>query len=221
MPAPKMLAGLSKPALFGLYGAIGGLLGALAFAEPLWQFVSPALLPAQGPQVAVTASKDVEVFIGRENEFAIQIARDRFDGPVDVRFENLPAGVTITSIPVPKGQTEGRARIVAQSSTTTATKPVKVIAEAKADGKTITAETSLTCTVSDPARPQADVVFVLDVTGSMGWAIDGVRRGIGRFADDLNRNKIDFRVGLVAFRDLTYPEDERRIEVNGSAPVQG
>ena len=28
MPAPKFLSGLPKPVLFGLYGAIGGLVGA-------------------------------------------------------------------------------------------------------------------------------------------------------------------------------------------------
>ena len=31
MPAPKLLSGLPKPVLFGLYGAIGGLLGATAY----------------------------------------------------------------------------------------------------------------------------------------------------------------------------------------------
>ena len=31
MPAPKFLSGLPKPVLFGLYGAIGGLIGALVF----------------------------------------------------------------------------------------------------------------------------------------------------------------------------------------------
>ena len=35
MPAPKILAGLPKPLLFGLYGAVGGFTGALLVAEPL------------------------------------------------------------------------------------------------------------------------------------------------------------------------------------------
>lgn len=37
MPAPKFLAGLPKPLLFGLYGAVGGFVGALVIAEPLHQ----------------------------------------------------------------------------------------------------------------------------------------------------------------------------------------
>ena len=109
MPAPKFLAGLPKPALFGLYGAVGGLLGALAFAEPLWQLASPPAAPPPGPQVAVSASKDVEVFVGGQNEFAVQVAREGFDGPVEVRFENPPAGVTIDPVTVPKGATEAKA----------------------------------------------------------------------------------------------------------------
>jgi len=209
MPAPKLLAGLSKPLLFGLYGAVGGLLGALVFAEPLWQLASPPPPPPAKPQVAVTASKDVEVFIGGENEFTVEIARDGFDGPIAVRFENLPAGVAVASVTIPKGETEAKAKVAAARGAAVASNSLKVVAEAKADGKTLTAETSIACHVSDPSRSQADIVFVLDVTGSMGWAIDGVRRGIGRFADELNQNRIDFRVGLVAFRDLTYPEDEQ------------
>ena len=46
MPAPKMLAGLPKPVLFGLYGAVGGLIGALFFGELIWY----ALKPAQAKQ---------------------------------------------------------------------------------------------------------------------------------------------------------------------------
>jgi Mg-chelatase subunit ChlD len=212
MPAPKFLAGLPKPLLFGLYGAVGGLLGALVFAEPLWQLVSPPPpppVPPPEPRVAVAASKDVEVFVDGRNTFPVQIARADFDGPVTVKFENLPGGVSIAPVTIAAGKTEGEATVTASRSATSATKTVKVVAEAHSDGKTATAETSISCQVSDPARPQADIIFVLDVTGSMGWAIDGVRDGIGRFANDLNRNKIDFRAGLVAFRDLTYPQDER------------
>jgi len=36
MPAPKFLAGLPKPALFGLYGALGGFVGAAFVAEPIY-----------------------------------------------------------------------------------------------------------------------------------------------------------------------------------------
>src|SRR5262245_7733090 len=164
MPAPKFLAGLPKPLLFGLYGAVGGLLGALVFAEPLWQLISPPPpppAPPPEPRVAVAASKDVEVFIGGENEFTVQVARGDFDEPVTMKFENLPAGVAVAPVTIPKGETEAKAKVIATRGASATMKPVKVIAEATAGGKTVTAETSVACHVSDPARPQADIVFVL------------------------------------------------------------
>ncbi|MEM1093627.1 MAG: VWA domain-containing protein [Bacteroidota bacterium] len=48
---------------------------------------------------------------------------------------------------------------------------------------------------------QADVVFVLDVSGSMGNEIAAVRSNIVEFADSLTQRGIDYRLGLVAFRD--------------------
>jgi Mg-chelatase subunit ChlD len=210
MPAPKLLVGLPKPLLFGLYGAVGGLLGALVFAEPLWQLVSPPPpppVPPPEPQIAVAASQDVEVYAGGENDFTVQVARAEFDEPVAVRFESLPAGVAVGPVTVPKGATEARAKVIAARGTPAGARAVKVVAEATPGGKAVAAETSVAVQVAEPARPQADVVFVLDVTGSMQWAINGVRNGIGRFAADMQRNNIDFRVGLVAFRDLTADSD--------------
>ena len=54
----------------------------------------------------------------------------------------------------------------------------------------------------------ADIVFVLDVTGSMGDEIDGVKNHIVEFADSLSYRGIDFRLGMVTFLDVienVYP----------------
>ncbi len=56
--------------------------------------------------------------------------------------------------------------------------------------------------VVDAAAPEAvDVVFVLDTTGSMLWAIDGVRAGIEAFLDTLEGFNIDAAVGGIEFGD--------------------
>ncbi|NOY61226.1 MAG: VWA domain-containing protein [Calditrichaeota bacterium] len=47
----------------------------------------------------------------------------------------------------------------------------------------------------------ADIIFVLDVTGSMGGEIDKVKDNIIEFADSLNFRGVDFRLGLVTFLD--------------------
>jgi Mg-chelatase subunit ChlD len=202
MPAPKMLAALPKPALFGLYGAIGGLLGALVFGELLYLVLEPKNVAAAKPEpeVAVAASPEIPVAIHSSNTFGVEIARAEFDGPVTVQFQNLPDGVTIDPVTIPKGETRATVKVNAKAAAV-GMKPIKVLAEAKVGDKSISAAAATNVSVSDPARPQADVFFVLDVTGSMDWAIRGVRDGIGKFAADMNRNKIDFRVGLVAFRD--------------------
>jgi Mg-chelatase subunit ChlD len=51
---------------------------------------------------------------------------------------------------------------------------------------------------------QVDVMFVLDATASMQYAIDGTKSGIQTFADELQNKNLDARVGLVAFRDRVW-----------------
>src|SRR6266511_794285 len=81
MPAPKFLSGLPKPVLFGLYGAIGGLIGALAFGELLWWALKPPppkpveAPPPPEPLLAVSASKDLQIYQGGLNKLFVQIAR--------------------------------------------------------------------------------------------------------------------------------------------------
>ncbi len=54
----------------------------------------------------------------------------------------------------------------------------------------------------------ADIVFALDVTGSMADEINGVKNHIVEFADSLSYRGIDFRLGMVTFLDAienVYP----------------
>ena len=67
-----------------------------------------------------------------------------------------------------------------------------------------------------PPTPQVDVLFLLDITGSMQPVIDGVRDGIVSFADELSSRELDSRVGLVAFRDRAYGEEAEILQFAGS-----
>ena len=54
----------------------------------------------------------------------------------------------------------------------------------------------------------ADVVFVLDVTGSMGGEIDEVKENLGAFAHSLDSQGVDYRLAMVTFLDIVeniYP----------------
>ncbi len=48
---------------------------------------------------------------------------------------------------------------------------------------------------------KADIVFVLDVTGSMTEEINGVKNNIIEFTDSLSARGVDFKLGLVTFLD--------------------
>jgi len=48
---------------------------------------------------------------------------------------------------------------------------------------------------------KADIIFVLDVTGSMTDEIQGVKENIVEFCDSLSYQGIDFRLGMVTFLD--------------------
>src|SRR5829696_4588306 len=106
MPAPKFLSGLPKPVLFGLYGAIGGLIGALVFGEPLYRLLEPPKSPPPEPQVAVSASRDVDVMFNKSNTFAVQVDRGGLTGPLSVRVADVPDGVTIEPVTIPKDRNE-------------------------------------------------------------------------------------------------------------------
>lgn len=67
------------------------------------------------------------------------------------------------------------------------------------------------------ATPKVDVLFVLDVTGSMQAQIDGVRSGIVDFATKLSERGLDERVGTVAFRDEVVGEEPEVLDFGNGA----
>lgn len=53
-----------------------------------------------------------------------------------------------------------------------------------------------------------DFVFVLDITGTMGAYINGIRSNVSRFLEILQRRGIDYRLALILFTDVvekTFP----------------
>jgi hypothetical protein len=57
-------------------------------------------------------------------------------------------------------------------------------------------------TFSSPAgQPEADIQWVLDVTGSMGTGITNIRNNIAAFTGQLSGAGIDYRNGLTEYRD--------------------
>jgi hypothetical protein len=105
----RLLHSLPKPILFGLYGALGGLLGALVFGELIWALARPALAAAVPLKVA--ASPSVTVYWGGSNRIFVKIARAGFSGPVVVKARDLPADVTLHAVEIPADKNEGEMKI--------------------------------------------------------------------------------------------------------------
>jgi Ca-activated chloride channel family protein len=72
-------------------------------------------------------------------------------------------------------------------------------------------------------KPKVDILFVLDVTSSMQFAIDGTRDGISSFADELSEMNLDARVGLIGFRDrmLKKPKVDLIFVLDITGSMQG
>ncbi len=63
---------------------------------------------------------------------------------------------------------------------------------------------------------EADIVFVIDTTGSMSGTINNVQNNVITFADNLNKDKVKVNFGLIEYRDITCDgEDSTRIIKNG------
>src|SRR5260370_30650016 len=59
----------------------------------------------------------------------------------------------------------------------------------------------------DSAKARADLVFVIDTTGSMNDKIDGLIESCETFVDRLARKQIDWAAAVVGFGDLTVEGD--------------
>lgn len=64
---------------------------------------------------------------------------------------------------------------------------------------------------------QADIVFVIDTTGSMSGAINNVVSNIDGFVDELQASSVKANFALVDFKDITCSEETQLI-MNGATP---
>lgn len=65
-------------------------------------------------------------------------------------------------------------------------------------------------TAAPPAYGKADIVFLVDVSGSMHWNLSKIKSEIGRYIDRLDQESVDWQIGLVAFSDIRVGEQLRK-----------
>ena len=64
-------------------------------------------------------------------------------------------------------------------------------------------------------KKQAEIMFVLDCTGSMQGEIDTIKTTITDFVDTIEKDNVRVKVGLIEFRDRLINEDHRVLKFNG------
>lgn len=65
------------------------------------------------------------------------------------------------------------------------------------------------------SKRKADIMFVLDCTGSMQGEIDAMKDTITAFADTIKSDGVRVRVGLIEFRDRFEGEEPRVLKFDG------
>jgi len=206
MSASSVIHKIPKPVLFGLYGALGGLVGALFLGEPAWALLKPPPPPITQPTLAISVSSSVQVYAGQSNKFFVQAALGLPPGAegkasVKVHFEGAPTGVNITDVSLgEKKESSAEATVTVPEGVPQGVYKIRAVANGTLPGfQTFEANDALTLRVDALPMPMVDVMFALDTSGSMQYAINGVRDGITKFASGLRAQRLDFRVGLVDF----------------------
>ncbi|MCM1982401.1 VWA domain-containing protein [Lyngbya confervoides] len=65
------------------------------------------------------------------------------------------------------------------------------------------------------SQAKADILFVLDCTGSMQGEIDAIRDAIVSVVEAIEEDGVESRVGLLEFRDRLYGEEHRVLTFDG------
>lgn len=169
-------------------------------AEPAQETIELVVEPTPA-QLALSVPASVSLYQGSRGRFRLLLGRSHAEGPVTVHLEGVPAGVRAAEVRVPPGGDDQEAELVASSDAAAGTVVIRAVAYL-ADRPDVKASANFEVNVRPAPLPQADVLFVLDLTGSMQFAIDGVKDGIEKFVAALGSRRIDARIGLVGFRDI-------------------
>ena len=167
-------------------------------------------------RLSVSSSPRVTVYQGERARFTVRIGRSNFDDPVLVHFAAGPPAIDLPDITMERGETLKTVEIAARADQAAGTWKTRVEARSLERGGPADDSNRIEIVVLPKIVPRADILFVLDLTGSMGFAIKGIRDGIQRFAAQLATEKLDARIGLIGFRDIV--DDNQRpfaLSVNG------
>jgi hypothetical protein len=166
-------------------------------------------------RLRMSLSPRVEIYQGSSSGFQVRIARDGFSAPVTLDVQQLPEGADVAPRVVGEADTVTNLLIDAGDEAPEGTFAARVKGQVKELG--LEATENFEIVIRRPDSPAVDILFVVDVTGSMQFAITGIRDGLKEFVERLSRNRIDSRVGLIAFRDRLAGEEPELLSFDGES----
>jgi len=131
---------IPKPMLFGMYGALGGVLGLLLVGELVWFLLHPT--PIGFEPLTIGVSPELIVYPGTRNKFTVKINRLGFEGAVKLEMLDLPAEVEVSEGFLTADQKEVELELTASQLVELAERDVRVRATALEQDK-ITSEEKL------------------------------------------------------------------------------
>lgn len=179
-----------------LHGAAEGKDEVLSNAGSITVKVEP---PPVALRIAV--SPVVSVLQGGKTRFSVRAARDDIDKEITFQYHNVPPGVSISALSLAEGKSQGEAEVIVPRNQATGSWPIRVAAVGQYGSREVKTEESFKLEIKERPQPVADIVFVLDITGSMQPQINGIKDGIKQFVAGLSNKDVDARIALVGFRD--------------------
>src|SRR5262249_55283958 len=123
------------------------------------------------------------------------------------RFQGLPESIGLPDTTVDEDGWEAAFTVQAPESSKLGEWPVMLIGTGQGWGGKARAFVGLNVRVRGLWVRLAGMGLVLGVTGSMQFAIDGTKLGIQTCATELEKSRIDARIGLIGFRDLEVDKE--------------
>lgn len=102
--------------------------------------------------IRLSAPADVTVPAGATNSMSLRVARDHFEGPVEVRFEHAGRGVDLPSVTIPADRDEADVTIAATADAPPGEVPIRAVAVGTRDGRTCEATAELKARIAAGAR---------------------------------------------------------------------
>jgi hypothetical protein len=159
-------ATLPKPILFGLYGAVGALLGALLLGELIQLLIHPKAQTVAPLQIAVPSG--VVVYPGGENVVTVKIARQGIEGPVRLEVQQGPPDILFSDVEIDADKSEGELSISANENAALGKFTVQVRGTAPKAAK-VEVEQTMHFTV-ETTPPTLEVAVSPDVTVFAGYS---------------------------------------------------